>query len=131
MVKIKVILPQGVKIDKECDSVTIPGLDGDFAVLEGHTSMISILRPGVMTIDIKKNSDNYAMHDGFVTIEDNLVTVVCERMETKTEIDKERTDKALDRAKKRLADVNSKEIDFRRAELSLRRALTRITVLSE
>jgi len=130
MVKIKVILPDCIKIDEECDSVTIPGVDGDFAVLEGHTPFITKIRPGVLSVDNHSNTTEYAIHDGFVTVEDNLVTVVTERIERADEIDKTRAEEALKRAKTRLADNANLEIDFRRAEFALKRAMTRIRTIS-
>ncbi|MBI9032565.1 ATP synthase F1 subunit epsilon [bacterium] len=126
MINVKVILPSGIKIDQECDSCIIPGVDGDFAVLEGHTAFITKIRPGLVTIDVKKQSTDYAIHDGFVTVEDNKVTIVSERIEKADEIDKNRAEQAMKRAKERLAQTNNSEIDFRRAESALKRAITRI-----
>lgn len=132
MVKVKVILPSGIKIEEECESITIPGIDGDFAVLEGHTPFITKIRPGVLSVDNRKNSVQYAIHDGFVTVEDNLVTVVTERLEGASEIDKGRAEDAMKRAKERLAqNSNESEVDFRRAEFALKRALTRIQAFSK
>ncbi len=130
MVKVKVILPSGIKIDVECDSITIPGVDGDFAVLEGHTPFITKIRPGVLSIDNHKNTIEYAIHDGFVTVEDDSVTIVSERLESSDEIDKNRAEEAMKRAKERLTQTNNSEIDFRRAEFALKRALTRIRTIS-
>lgn len=130
MVKVKVILPSGIKIDEECDSITIPGVDGDFAVLEGHTPFITKIRPGVLIIDNHKKETEYAIHDGFVTVEDDSVTIVSERLESSDEIDKNRAEEAMKRAKERLTQTNNSEIDFRRAEFALKRALTRIRTIS-
>ncbi len=130
MVKVKVILPSGIKIEEECDSITIPGVDGDFAVLEGHTPFITKIRPGVLSIDNHKNTREYAIHDGFVTVEDDSVTIVSERLESSDEIDKNRAEEAMKRAKERLTQTNNSEIDFRRAEFALKRALTRIRAIS-
>ena len=130
MVNIKVILPSGIIIDEECDCVTIPGVDGDFAVLEGHTPLITKIRPGVLTVDNHNNATEYAIHDGFVTVEEDLITVVTERIEKADEIDKNRAEEALKRAKARLAENASADVDFRRAESALKRALTRIRTIS-
>lgn len=130
MISVKVILPSGIKIDQECDSITLPGVDGDFAVLEGHTAFITKIRPGIVTIDQNKQNSDYAIHDGFVTVEDDLVTVVTERCEKADEIDKNRAEQAMKRAKERLTQTNDSEIDFRRAEFALKRAITRIRTTS-
>lgn len=131
MIRLKVILPAGVKIDQDCDCVTIPGVDGDFAVLEGHTPFITKIRPGVLTIDVNKKSTACAIHDGFVTVEADLVTVVTERLEKADEIDEKRAEEALKRAKERLAQDNNPDIDFRRAEAALQRAVTRLRAAKE
>ncbi|MDD3050457.1 MAG: ATP synthase F1 subunit epsilon [Candidatus Cloacimonetes bacterium] len=129
MLKIKVLQPTRSLLDDECDHVVIPGIDGDFSVLEGHTPFITAIRPGVMTIyKNKKTKQLFALHDGFVTVDNDVVTIVCEIAENSGEIDKNRAENAKKRAEERLQ-KRDPEIDFRRAELALKRAIARIETI--
>lgn len=129
MIKVKIVLPSKIMMEEEVNSLTIPGTDGDFTVLEGHTPFMSTIRSGIMTI-IKSDSESYyAIHDGFATVEADEVSIVCETIEAKSEIDKKRAQAAHDRAMERVkSDPSKSEINFRRAEQALKRSLTRIQI---
>lgn len=130
-VRVKIIQPTRIVMDKECDHTIIPGSDGDFGVSAGHTPLITTIRPGILMI-YNNNSvtEQYALHDGFVTVEEDIVRIVCEIVETKDEIDINRAEKAQKRARERL-NTQSQDIDYRRAETSLARALARINTVKE
>ena len=131
--KLKIIQPTRTVIDTECDHVIIPGVAGDFGVSAGHTPFISQLRSGTIVVYYsgkKKGKDNFAIHDGFVTIENDTIRIVCEIIEKNKEIDRSRAEKSKKRAEERMA-TREGEIDYRRAESSLKRALARIQTLSD
>ncbi|MDP8220798.1 MAG: F0F1 ATP synthase subunit epsilon [Candidatus Stygibacter frigidus] len=125
--KLKIIQPQKIFLELEVDDVIIPGRDGDFGVFYGHTPFISVIRPGVLEIYNNNELTKYALHDGYVTVENNLITILCEVIESADQIDKSRAELALERAEKRIKS-NQSDIDFRRAENALKRAVARITI---
>ena len=127
MVNIEIIMPDRIKLERKCDHLVIPGIEGDFGVYMGHTPVLTQIRPGVLHIVYDGNEEKYAIHDGFVTVENDNVLILSERVESEADIDFERADKARQRAEIRLKD-QPKEMDFRRAEGALRRALTRLTL---
>jgi F-type H+-transporting ATPase subunit epsilon len=108
------------------DSVTIPGLDGDFSVLPGHTPFLSALRTGVMTIRSNGTTKRYAVNGGYTEVLDNKVIVLTQTVEAEDEIDVDRAKKARDRAERRLGGEEGPDTDTRRAELALQRALIRL-----
>jgi len=124
-IHIKVIQPDQVRIDNDYDHVIIPGTDGDFGVSSDHTPFITKLRSGVLQLFQKETSEEYAVHDGFVTVENNKVVVVCDTIEAKDEIDIQRAKSSKERAEKRLKS-SDENVNFRRAEASLKRALIRL-----
>jgi len=125
--KLKIIQPQKIFLETEFDDIIIPGKDGDFGVFYGHTPFISVIRPGVMEIYNDKEVTKYALHDGYVTVENNIVTILCEVIERADEIDKSRAEAAKERAEKRIKS-NQSDIDFRRAATALKKAVARITI---
>lgn len=42
--------PEKVLLDKEVTMVVIPGMDGDIGVLSNHAPLLTLLRPGVVTV---------------------------------------------------------------------------------
>ncbi len=108
------------------DSVTIPGMDGDFSVLPGHTPFLSALRNGIMTTRSAGTATNYAINGGYAEVRDNKVTVLTQTVEAEDEIDVERARRARERAERRLRGEAEPGADMRRAELALHRALVRL-----
>ena len=128
-IHIKVIQPDQIRIDKDYDHVIVPGVDGDFGISFDHTPFITKIRTGVLQLFQNDNFEEYAIHDGFVTVENNIITIVCDTIEKKDEIDITRAKASRERAEERLK--SSKEnINFRRAEASLKKALVRLELHS-
>ena len=126
-IKLTVVQPYQTKVKGDFDHVIIPGVDGDFGIDTGHTSFITKIRPGNMKLYLGKNIEEYAIHDGFVTVENDKVTIVCEIIERDKEINQKRAQDSKERAEKRLKS-SSEEIDFRRAEIALKKALVRLGI---
>ncbi len=128
-IHIKVIQPTQIRIHAEYDHIIVPGVDGDFGISFDHTPFITKIRIGVLQLFQNNKSEDYAIHDGFVTVENNVVTIICDTIEKKDEIDIARAKASRERAEKRLK--SSKEnINFRRAEASLKKALIRLELNS-
>ena len=125
-IQIQVIMPGCKKLDDFVDRAIMPGIEGDFEVLKGHTAFITQLRAGVLKVYKGHDEQRFAMHDGFCTVENDKIVILSECCEMKKEINLERAQSAKKRAEQRMADITNTEIDFRRAEMALKRAITRI-----
>ena len=42
--------PERLVFSGEVEQVDVPGSEGDFGVLAGHAPLVTILRPGIMTV---------------------------------------------------------------------------------
>ena len=129
-IQVKIVMPQKCKFEAMTDNVILPGIEGDFEVLAGHTPFITKLRTGSLYINNDTENHVFAIHDGFVSVEGDKVNILCEACEGKDEIDVPRAEEAKSRAEKRMTHSNEEGVDYRRAEASLRRALTRIQTVS-
>ncbi|MCD4820117.1 MAG: ATP synthase F1 subunit epsilon [Candidatus Cloacimonetes bacterium] len=127
---LQILQPVQMKIDAEFDHIIVPGVEGDFGIYAGHTAFITQIRPGVLQLYNEGSIEKYSIHDGFVTVENNQVNIVCEIIEKYSEIDESRANNAKDRAEKRLKKSKG-NIDFRRAEAALKRALSRLEAISK
>ena len=122
---LQIISPTRVFFDEAVDMVEMKTTEGEIGVLAGHIPLTTILEPGVLRIKTDGNVREAALHDGFVQIQKDKVTVLAESCEWPDEIDANRAEKAKERAERRLTS-GSKEVDMVRAELALRKALIRI-----
>jgi F-type H+-transporting ATPase subunit epsilon len=123
-------MPTRKKLDDYIDSAILPGIEGDFEVLEAHSPFLTKLRPGILKTFKGTDTQIFAMHDGFVTVENDKILILSETCELKDEIDLKRAQRAKERAEKRLAELNTADTDYRRAEIALKRAISRINTHS-
>ena len=56
---------ESIYLKKPIDSVTVPGAEGYFTLTHGHSLMVSMLKPGVITIRSESQSFEYFVSDGF------------------------------------------------------------------
>jgi F-type H+-transporting ATPase subunit epsilon len=124
---LEVITPAKAAYSGSVISVTVPGEMGNFQVLFNHAPIMSSLEVGKIKI---KNAEGKELEfftgGGTIEVLNNKVTVLAESFESKEEIDLERAEKSLQRAKERLSGKNRNDIDIVRAQASLNRALNRI-----
>ena len=88
----------------------------------------SILSLGVLTIRKEGEAKETALHSGFVEILPDKVNILAEAIEWPEEIDEERAEAAMARAKERIAHPTS-QTDIARAQTALMRAMAQITVI--
>ncbi len=109
-------------------SLSVPGSAGAFQVLYNHAPIISSLEIGVIKIIESNNNEIiFATSGGTIEVLDNRILILAESLENSIEIDIQRAENSLERAKKRLAE-KSKDLDQSRAEAALQRALNRIKI---
>ena len=72
LMKLEIVTPLGVIFDNEVKQVTLPGSEGEFGVLPEHSSLVSLLKTGVIVIETKNNKEvSVAINSGYVKVEEN------------------------------------------------------------
>ncbi len=129
-INIEIITPSKVVYKGIASSITVPGSLGSFQVLFNHAPIISSFEIGKVKIVENGGSElEFATAGGTVEVLDNKVLLLAESIERKDSIDISRAEKALHRAKDRLAKKSNEEnIDLARAEASLKRAMNRLKI---
>ena len=123
---LEVITPDRSAVDADVLSVQASATDGMFGVLARHAPLISALGAGPLRYkDLGGKETVVLVGDGFAEVHGGAMKVLGDFAEFPGEIDRERAQRALDRAKQRL-EKRSPGIDTARAEASLRRALARL-----
>jgi F-type H+-transporting ATPase subunit epsilon len=100
----------------------MPGAEGDFGVLPGHTPFFTTLRPGTMWY--RKGAEKHVLMVamGFVEVLPDSVSVLAQVAERAEDLDEARAEAGMKRAEEVLS-VAPHEIDFERARLAMLRTL--------
>ena len=123
--RLTVLTQEKTTVDKTVGSIIAPGTEGYLGILRDHAPLVTQLMPGKLTVkDLDGNETVYAVSGGFLEVSHNTVTLLADSLELGVEIDLERAEAAVQRARERLARKQT-GIDFDRAEIALKRALNR------
>ncbi len=109
----------------EVDEVSLPGSEGDFGVLPGHTPLFSALRTGQMWYRKGAAKHFLAVSVGFVEVLPGKVTVISQVAERAEDLDQARAEAGMKRAEEMQAPA-AHEMDFERARLALLRTLQQL-----
>lgn len=125
---LRIITPDRMFYEGDVDMVEFNTTEGEIGVLPGHIPLTVIVKPGILVITEKEGQKEAALHAGFAEILPEGITILAEIIEWPEEIDGQRAEEAMNRAKERLAS-KTPETDIARAETALLRAMARINVL--
>jgi F-type H+-transporting ATPase subunit epsilon len=127
-IRLEIVTPENVVVSEEAQIVASPGSLGEFGVLIGHTPFMTTLKIGSVRYTDANGTERYVfISGGFAEALPDRVTILAESAERRRDIDIDRANSALERAKQRLAeDRSSDDINFTRARSALERAVQRI-----
>jgi F-type H+-transporting ATPase subunit epsilon len=114
-------------VNERADEVEIPGADGYFGVLPGHTPLLATLQVGELWYRQGQETHYLSIAFGFAEVQPDRVTILAEIAERADEIDAARAEAARRRAEERLAKPMA-DIDFERARIAMMKALIRLQV---
>jgi len=108
-IELTVVTPEGQAFREDVTSVVLPGTEGDFGVLEDHEIFLTGLRIGEMRIERPGETLYAALSKGFADVRSKSVSVMVGSCEFAHEIDAERAEIAVDRARKQLEEMRASE----------------------
>ncbi len=77
LMKLEIVTPEGVVYDADIKQVTLPGAEGEFGVLAGHATLVSLLKAGVITIETKDSKQlDVAINSGYVKVDESKVSCI-------------------------------------------------------
>ena len=122
---LKIITHERVVFDEDVDEIYSKGVDGEFGILKGHVPFMSALDIGITKVVQGDKSRFFTTMGGVFQFKDEEGLILTQCAECGDEIDAVRAEKALERAKARLAEHDAK-VDAKRAEAALARAMVRL-----
>lgn len=105
---LQIVSPAQSVIDASVDLVEIPGAEGDFGVLAGHAPLISMIRPGVITIHQDSKKTRLFVTSGYAEVSPDNVTVLSDDIHDLSRITPEQAKEVLENAER---DVSHAESD--------------------
>jgi F-type H+-transporting ATPase subunit epsilon len=124
---LEIVTPDRALVREEVDEVQVPGSEGYFGVLPGHTPLLATLKIGELWYRIGQEKHYLAIAGGFAEVLPDRVTILAQIAERAQDVDFARAEAARKRAEERLARP-SQDLDFERARIALMKALIRIQV---
>ncbi len=127
MFKLSVVTPEKTVLDMDVRSIVAPGSEGYLGVLSNHAPLITALMPGILSVvDGEGHESFYALSGGFLEVSGNIATVLADTIESADEIDVDRAEESLKRARERLLHKAELHIDTERVHASIERAKNRL-----
>ncbi len=77
-IRLSIVTPNGEIFNDDVKTVTLPGKEGEFGVLPGHSSLISSLTVGVIVIEKANSTEAVAINWGHVKVDENSVDVLAD-----------------------------------------------------
>ncbi len=124
---LEIVTPDRAIVHEDVDEVEIPGAEGYFGVLPGHTPMLAVLKVGQLWYRRGQEKSYLSIAFGFAEVLPEHVTVLAQVAERAEEIDVARAEAARRRAEERLAKAGG-DLDFARARVALMKSLSRIDI---
>ncbi len=89
--KVEIVNPEKSFLSKEdATEVVVPAFEGEMGILKDHISIISFLKPGIITIQSKSGEEKFFAEDGIVEFKDNNLSILTSSIFNLKDADKNR-----------------------------------------
>ena len=127
-IQLEIVTPDRLLVREQVDEIEIPGVEGYFGVLPGHTPMLAALAVGEMWYRKGQERTYLSLAFGFAEVLPDRVTILAQIAERAEDIDLTRAAESKKRAEARLQ--QARDVDYDRARAALQKALARLQVAS-
>jgi F-type H+-transporting ATPase subunit epsilon len=127
--QLQIVSAERSLVNEAVDEVEIPGADGYFGVLPGHTPLLALLGAGELWYRVGQEKVYLLIAFGFAEVQPDRVTVLAQIAERPEDIDLSRAQAAKKRAEERLM-APAIDMDAERARIALMKSLIRLQVAS-
>ena len=104
--KFELVSPERLLVSEQVESVVIPGVEGEMAVMANHAPVMAIVKPGVVTVRAAGGTETrYVVFGGFADILPSGCTLLAESAVAVKDIDRADLARRIQDAKDDLADA--------------------------
>jgi len=94
--KVEIVNPEKSFLSKEdVTEVVVPAFEGEMGILKDHISIISFLKPGIITINSKSGEEKFYVEDGIVEFKDNNLSVLTSSIFNLKQIEKSKINELI------------------------------------
>ena len=123
--QLDIVTPTNVISEGQVEYLRAPSTEGLFGIMGGHAVATILMDIGEIKITKDGKEFYYATNGGFADIRPEGVMLLVETAEEVSDIDKDRAEAAMKRAKDRL---QNNETDLKRAKDAIARARNRLKI---
>ena len=106
--RVEIVNPEKSFFSKDdVTEVVVPGYEGEMGILKDHISIISFLKPGIITIQAKSGEEKYYVEDGIVEFKNNNLSVLTSFILNLKDIEKNKLEDLL-----KLAEEEANKMDL-------------------
>ncbi len=106
--KIEIVNPDKSFLSKEdVTEVIVPAFEGEMGILKDHISIISFLKPGIITIQAKSGEERYYVEDGIIEFKNNNLSVLTSSILNLKDIEKDKLQDLL-----KIAEEEANKVDL-------------------
>jgi F-type H+-transporting ATPase subunit epsilon len=113
------VSPESVLFSGDVDQVDLPGTEGDMGLLPGHAPLVTVLRPGIVTIFRGGAREPVVVTGGFAEVGPAGLTVLADRAVARADFDMDALASQIKDAEEDAADAKD---EAERDKLALRLA---------
>ena len=105
--KVEIVNPEkSFLVKDDVSEVVIPAFEGEMGILKDHISLISFLKPGIITVYSKSEEDKYFVEDGIVEFKENNLSILTSSIYKISDLDKNKIDQIVKDAEKESSEEN-------------------------
>jgi F-type H+-transporting ATPase subunit epsilon len=123
--QLEIVTPEKLVVNDRAEEMQIPGKNGYLGVLPGHAPLITELAVGQISYRNGAETHYLCVAWGLAEVLPDKVTILAETAERGADVDRDRAQKAKERAEQRLTSGDP-EVDVPRAQDALARANSRL-----
>ena len=112
--KFELVSPERLLVSEEVQHVVIPGAEGEMTVMANHAPVMTIIKPGVVTVKPVSGADErYVVFGGFADILPEGCTLLAESAVAVGDIDRTDLARRIQEAKEDVADAKDDQAKTR------------------
>ncbi len=125
----QLVTPERTVLSEELDSLSCPTTLGQITILPNHIPLVANIVPGELIAKVDNKQHFIHVAGGFIEIRPgNEVIALADAAEHHDEIDIQKTEEAVERAKKAMKEKSMSSEEYAKVAATLQRSLTRLNI---
>lgn len=111
-ISLKIVTPNMTAYDQNVTEVQFPGFEGQMGILEGHAQLLTLSKPGIVTIESSNGTERFLIGKGFAEITSTELSLLVDVFEDIAAIDKDKAKADLLEAEEALSHTSPSNKDY-------------------